>query len=87
MTAPKLEQGEQPDTDLRELQFKKSNYGPISNNIVLRYQNGLFLPEGGLSSLDKLAREQKAEETANGMRKEDLAAAMRTVQLRGGHPL
>jgi RecA-family ATPase len=62
MTAPKLEQGEQPDTDLRELQFKKSNYGPISNNITLRYQNGLFLPESGLSSLDKLAREQKVEE-------------------------
>ena len=113
MTAPKLEQGEQPDTDLRELQFKKSNYGPISNNIILRYQSGLFLPEGGLSSLDKLAREQKAEETflallaryeregrnvsdklnsptygpalfckerdANGMRKEDLAAAMRRL--------
>jgi RecA-family ATPase len=113
MTAPKLEQGEQPDTDLRELQFKKSNYGPISNNITLRYQNGLFLPESGLSSLDKLAREQKAEETflallaryeregrnvsdklnsptygpalfckerdANGMRKEDLSAAMRRL--------
>jgi RecA-family ATPase len=113
MTAPKLEQGEQPDTDLRELQFKKSNYGPVSNNIILRYQSGLFLPEGGLSSLDKLAREQKAEETflallaryeregrnvsdklnsptygpalfckerdANGMRKEDLAAAMRRL--------
>jgi RecA-family ATPase len=63
MTAPKLEQGEQPDTDLRDLQFKKSNYGPISNNIILRYQGGLFLPEGGLSSLDKLARKQKAEET------------------------
>jgi RecA-family ATPase len=62
MTAPKLEQGEQPDTDLRELQFKKSNYGPISNSITLRCQNGLFLPEGGTSSLDKLALEQKAEE-------------------------
>ena len=62
MTAPKLEQGEQPDTDLRELQFKKSNYGPTSNSIVLRYKNGLFLPEAGTSNLDKLAREQKAEE-------------------------
>src|SRR5215471_6455694 len=113
MTAPKLEQGEQPDTDLRELQFKKSNYGPVSNNIVLRYQGGLFLPESSLSTLDKLAREQKAEETflallaryeregrnvsdklnsptyapalfykerdANGMRKEDLAGAMRRL--------
>jgi RecA-family ATPase len=62
MTAPKLEQGEQPDSDLRELQFKKSNYGPISNNVTLRYQNGLFLPEAGASSLDKLAREHQAEE-------------------------
>src|SRR5262249_10314937 len=31
--------------------------------ILLRYQHGLFLPEGGMSSLDKLAREQKADET------------------------
>jgi hypothetical protein len=30
---------------------------------VLRYQRGLFLPEAGLSSLEKLAREQKAEDT------------------------
>src|SRR5262249_41564943 len=50
MTAPKLEAGDQPGTDLRELQFKKSNYGPVSSSIVLRYQNGLFLPEGGMSS-------------------------------------
>ena len=30
---------------------------------MLRYQRGLFLPEGGLSGLDAVAREQKAEET------------------------
>jgi hypothetical protein len=47
---------------LRELQFKKSNYGPISNSIVLRYKNGLFLPERGLSNIDKAAREAKVEE-------------------------
>jgi RecA-family ATPase len=62
MTAPQHEQGEQPDSDLRELQFKKSNYGPISNNVTLRYRDGLFLPEAGTSSLDKLAREHQAEE-------------------------
>jgi RecA-family ATPase len=55
--------GEQPETDLRELEFKKNQYGPTAESIVLRYQRGLFLPEGGISSLDKLAREQKAEET------------------------
>ena len=62
MTAPQLEQGEQPDTDLRELQFKKSNYGPISHSIVLRYQNGLFLRVHGLSNVDKAAREVTVEE-------------------------
>jgi hypothetical protein len=29
---------------------------------VLRYQHGLFLPEAGPSSLDKLAREAEAED-------------------------
>jgi RecA-family ATPase len=53
--------GEQPDNDLRELQFKKNQYGPTAETIVLRYQRGLFLPEGGMSSLDKMAREAKAD--------------------------
>ena len=109
----KQEGGDQPDNDLRELEFKKNQYGPIAETIVLRYQHGLFLPEAGLSRLDKLAREQKAEETflallarydregrnasdkptsptyapalfckerdANGVRKEDFAAAMRRL--------
>ena len=59
MTAPKIESGEQPDTDVREIQFKKSNYGRVADSMVLRYQHGLFLPEQGMSSLDKLAREQR----------------------------
>ena len=54
--------GEQPDSDLRELEFKKNQYGPTGETIVLRYQRGLFLPEGGISNLDQAAREQKAEE-------------------------
>jgi RecA-family ATPase len=58
----KATDGEQPDNNLRELEFKKNQYGPIGESIVLRYQRGLFLPEGGISSLDKLAREAKAEE-------------------------
>jgi RecA-family ATPase len=53
---------EQPESDLRELEFKKNQYGPRGENIVLRYQQGLFLPEGGSSSLDKLAREASAEQ-------------------------
>ncbi len=29
---------------------------------MLRYQGGLFLPEGGISNLDKAAREQNCDE-------------------------
>ena len=49
----KADSGEQPETDLREL----------GESVVLRYQRGLFLPEGGLSSLDKVARQVEAENT------------------------
>src|SRR5262249_35436583 len=58
----KPEAGEQPDSDLRELVFKKNNYGPVSESIVLRYQEGLFLPLPGVGSLDKAANEATAEE-------------------------
>ena len=61
LTSPKPEPDEQPDTDLRELTFKKNNYGPVSEGIVLRYRDGLFLPVAGTSGLEKLATEQEAE--------------------------
>jgi RecA-family ATPase len=51
-----------PETDLRELEFKKNQYGPVGEAIVLRYRGGLFLPEPGISNLDAAAREQKADE-------------------------
>jgi RecA-family ATPase len=62
LTGSKAADGEQPDNDVRELQFKKHQYGPRGESIVLRYQGGLFLPEGGISSLDKLARQQQADD-------------------------
>jgi RecA-family ATPase len=57
----KAEAGEQPDGDLRELQFKKNQYGPSGESIVLRYQRGLFLPVASMGTLDKLAAEQAAD--------------------------
>jgi RecA-family ATPase len=54
--------GEQPASELRELEFKKNQYGPIAETIPLRYQRGLFLPVPGISGLDKLALEQRADE-------------------------
>jgi RecA-family ATPase len=53
---------EQPDSDLREIIFKKNQYGPVSDRIVLRWQNGMFLPEPGVASLDQAAREAKAND-------------------------
>jgi RecA-family ATPase len=52
---------EQPQGDLREIIFKKNQYGPISENVVLQYRNGMFLPAPGVSSLDRAAYEAKAE--------------------------
>jgi RecA-family ATPase len=62
LTSIKAEAGEQPDTDLRELIFKKSNYSRLGDSVLLRYRDGLFLPEAGTSSLDRAAREQSAEQ-------------------------
>jgi RecA-family ATPase len=53
--------GEQPDNDLRELEFKKNQYGPMGEKVVARYQGGLFLPVAGMTSLDKAKRELDAE--------------------------
>jgi RecA-family ATPase len=62
MKGVKPESGEEPDGDLREIVFLKNNYGPRSESIVLRYQNGLFLPVPGIASLDKVAKEARANE-------------------------
>jgi RecA-family ATPase len=62
LTNPKVGRDEQPDSDVRVLEFKKNQYGPMGEAVTLRYQRGLFLPEGGFSSFDKLARERKADE-------------------------
>jgi RecA-family ATPase len=58
----KPEGDDQPDDNLRELEFKKNQYGPRGETIVVRYQRGLFLPEKGISDLDKLAREARIDE-------------------------
>jgi RecA-family ATPase len=58
----KADDGEEPDTDVRELVFRKNNYGPVSASIVLRYQRGLFLPVPGVGTLDKIAGEAKADD-------------------------
>ncbi len=62
MKGVKETDGEQAENDLRELEFKKNQYGPLGESIVLRYQRGLFLPEAGVSNLDRAARTATAED-------------------------
>jgi RecA-family ATPase len=47
---------EEPDPDLRVLEVMKSNYGPIGETINLRWKDGLFVPVGGVTNLEKLSR-------------------------------
>ena len=54
------EKDEEPDPDLRVLEVMKNNYGPVGETITLRWTNGLFLPVGGTTNLEKLA-EQAAQ--------------------------
>ena len=56
------DQGEEPDPELRELVFMKNNYGPIGASILLRWKNGVFVPEAGEGTLEKAAAERRAEE-------------------------
>jgi RecA-family ATPase len=58
----KAEPGEQPDGDLRELHFRKNQYGRLAEAIALRYRHGLFLPESSVSDVEKAARCQLVED-------------------------
>lgn len=49
--------------DLREIVFKKSNYGPLSETIVLEWRDGMFLPKPGMSSpFERIAADAKVNE-------------------------
>jgi RecA-family ATPase len=54
--------GEEPDPELRQPEFKKNQYGPIAESVLLRWKNGVFCPEPRMGSLEQLARERKVEE-------------------------
>jgi RecA-family ATPase len=60
MRGVKPEAGEPVDHDLREIVFKKNNYGPISESAILRWTDGLFLPVPG-ATLDQATREAVAK--------------------------
>jgi hypothetical protein len=63
LTSEKTEDG--TDSGLRQLDFKKNNYGPISVSVTLQWKAvgkaGVYLPVSSGSSLDKVAADAKAE--------------------------
>ena len=61
----KPEDGEQPNNDLREIVFKKNNYGRVAESIVLRWTDGLFLPVPGVT-IDQATKAAAADETFSG---------------------
>lgn len=62
LTAPKADGESEPDPDIRVLSNKKANYGPRGSEIVLRWDRGIFRPDGGaLTGLDREAQERKVE--------------------------
>jgi RecA-family ATPase len=73
MRGVKPQDGEPVDHDLREIVFKKNNYGPISESVILRWSNGLFLPVPGIT-LDQAAREAAAQHVFLGLLDRFMAA-------------
>jgi RecA-family ATPase len=61
LTHAQTEKGEEPDPDLRELIFRKNNYGPVAEGILQRWERGVFVPQAGCSSLEKLAADQRVD--------------------------
>lgn len=52
---------EEADSDLRVLKSMKSNYGPIGNEIKLRWKAGAFTPHATGDSFAEMAAQSKAE--------------------------
>jgi len=57
----KPEPGEQPDKHLREIEFKKNQYGDLAESIALRWQDGLYLPIDG-ATFTRAEQEGRADE-------------------------
>jgi RecA-family ATPase len=56
-------QNGQATSDMRLLEFKKSQYGPVEKSAPLKWRNGMFLPEASISDYEKAANDQKADQT------------------------
>jgi RecA-family ATPase len=53
---------EAADSDLRELRVMKSNYGPAGEIVKLRWDRGVFIPNTGPSTLERIAAEATVDD-------------------------
>lgn len=63
MQTPKLDDGSEPNKNLRTLEGMKSNYGERGAKIDLEWKNGVFVRLAGPIGFDKLAAEANANDT------------------------
>ena len=62
MRAAETPKGEEIDSDLREIEFKKNNYGPQGDTMQVRWRDGVFVPESASHGLEKLAQDRRDDE-------------------------
>jgi RecA-family ATPase len=62
MKAPTTAKGEEMDSDVREIQFLKNNYGKQGDSLQVRWKNGVFVLENAPGGLEKVAQDQNDEQ-------------------------
>jgi RecA-family ATPase len=50
------------DNDLRVLEVMKNNYGPKAESILLRWKNGVYVPEPHTGSLEQMAADRRIDD-------------------------
>ena len=58
----KMQDGAEPNKDMRTFEGKKNNYGAVGGKFDLIFERGLFRRVIGPAGFDKMAREQKLDE-------------------------
>lgn len=61
LTAPTRGEDSDPDSDVRQLEVKKTNYGPPGECVRLRWENGIFVLASGAASPQQIAAEHAIE--------------------------
>jgi len=51
----------QPDSAIRQIEFMKNQYGPVSATLTLRWKNGMFLPEAAPDAFEGAVRAEHAK--------------------------